>query len=787
MINKKNSAINLELASVLEPLFHLCESDSGESLIRELAPLTEFNALKSELTRTKEMMLLQSDKTLVFEFSISEHIWEYSSITGAALGAEELFSVNQVLHSFFELKSCFFGKGRAVYPALSKDVLSIDAPAELYDRLQTVFDEDGQIRDSASQDLFRVRKSIRKKRESIRSKMGGVLKEFKAKGYCDEQALPTVYHERSVLPIIAGVKRSIPGLIHGESNTGQIVYFEPAAIVEDNNEMTALSFEENKVILELLSELTSLVSEKETILRQVQGLLSWMDIRKAKALFSIKIGADVPQINDNGILDIKEGKNTQLILNGIDPVPLNLSLGKGHDWLIISGPNAGGKTVTLKTIGQLALMVQMGIPVPCSPKSSFCLFDNIFVEIGDTQSVDDALSTYSGHLSHLKLILENATDRSLVLLDELGSGTSPEYGGVIGVTLLNQVFNKGGVGCVTSHFNELKFYGEDEQRIIQGSMAYDLAGMKPLFKLNIGLSGQSYALELMQRIGFDESIIKKVREEINPDTLRYDELIKELNEKNDSLSDQLIQAKKKRVNLESQIADYDEVKGRQEDLIEQRLERFKDEELHKLKETEKGLKKILEDSRNEKKEELIRANLRDVSERGKNIVANKRVVTKKQPPQLQSLQGEVSEGDHVIVQSSGFKGIVSMIKGKTATVNNGQMQMKVKIVDLLLSREAGVKSTSPKRKTVDVIRKTADFSKSLDIRGVRGEEVQSKLERFLDDAFVANADSIRIVHGKGGGVLRDLVVRYLKGESQVTKVEHESVDKGGDGVTIAYL
>lgn len=786
MTTKKNSATNLELISVLEKVYELCDSNLAEERLKKIKPFMDFDVLKEELGSTKEMMLLQVEKEHSFEHTIADHIWEYSSITGSALTDEELFGVSQVLTSFFDLKSSFFGKGKAVYPRLSKIVLSVDAPSILHDRLQTVFDEDGVVRDSASQELFSVRKAIRKKRESIRSKIGSILKEYKAKGYCDEHALPTVYHDRLVLPIVAGVKRSIGGLVHGQSKTGQIVYFEPSSIVEDNNEMTGFSFEERKALLAIFSELTSMVSEEETVLKDIQELLVQMDVRKAKALFAIKIGGDVPVINNEGVLSVKEGKNPQLLLNGIDPVPLDLTLGKECSWLIVSGPNAGGKTVTLKTIGQLASLVQLGVPVPCSPKSSFCLFDNVFVEIGDTQSVDDALSTYSGHLSHLKEVLESATNQSLVLIDELGTGTSPEYGGVIGVTILEEIFNKGGLGCVTSHFNELKFFGEDEPRIVQGSMGYNLEEMRPLFNLNLGLSGQSYALELMQRIGFDTRLIEQVKSDINPETLKYDELIKELNLKNESLTDQLRQAKKKRQNLEEQIADYKEVKKHQETLMEEKVERFKNEELAKLRQTEKDLKKILEGARKENNEEKIRTELSKVSEKGKGLQKRKKERLNEKNEFIPTVADEVQIGDHVVVQSSGFKGLVTKIKGAHAIISNDQLQMRVPLSDLLLSRNASGPKPK-KRQSLDVVKKSAEFVSEIDIRGIRAEEVYGKLERFLDEAFVANASRLRIVHGKGGGVLRDLVIRFLKEENQVLKVEHEAPDRGGDGVTIAHL
>ena len=773
---------------VRNQIISLCESEEGKYLANEFTFSTNFSTIEKNLIETLEFTHLRRESSLpTFHINDFSKYLNFCKIDGAVLTGSELYEIFQSLQVYYDLKRLFFGKGRANYPLISKLVNSCRIESQLYDTMYGSLEKDGELSDAASPELIRIRKQINSKREATRSKVAHVLKQFKKEGHCSEDALATIYNGRLVLPINANVKRVLSGLIHGESSGGAIVYFEPESIVEDNNQCKSLLFEEKREEQRILADLTNLIKENHDELFELIDVLAYCDFTNAKSKFSGKINSIKPVLLRTASFKVKNARHPQLLDKLETVVPISLSLTDEQRWIIVSGPNAGGKSIALKTIGIIQYMLQSGLLIPAEEGTEMGVFDNVYVDIGDSQSIDDALSTYSGHLSFMKNVIDNGTNNSLVLIDELGSGTAPDMGGKIGETLVSEIIAKGGKGLITSHFPEIKSLATQHDFIANACMLYDPKELKPLYELEVGRPGNSYALDLMRKTAFSSKIIKKVRKIIPDNVLEQEQLSKDLEKQITFFRKENERLSKTRKNLSEEKNTYQELKEHQQIQEKELIRKAKIQAKEIYQKAEQEAKQLIKAIKKQAtKESSSQQAILQKIQKKKNDVQFDEENKSKGVRKLQS----VEVGDRVKVSKTGFKAEVVEQKGNKILLEKGMLKQWVSLEELegfegnTQKLQAVEKS---KQASTDLLRSKAEFSNRLDIRGTRALEAHDLVMKYIDKAILADVISIDIVHGKGDGILRNVVRSVLKEIPQVIRYENEHADRGGDGVTVAYL
>jgi DNA mismatch repair protein MutS2 len=806
-----------------------CLFDPGRERVDEMAFKSDHDSILHELKLVEEFQEINLNEE---EFPIQHFIDNREALTkaeveGSYLLTEEVFGLQKSLDSIRAIFHFFKSDEEEKYPELNELCKPVKIFPFVGDRIQKILNKHGKIRDNASPTLHQIRRSQQEKQGAVSKKLNQVMSRAQREGWVDSDAAPTYRDGRPVIPVMSGNKRKLGGMIHDESATGKTVYIEPAEVVELANEIRELEYAERREIIQILLEFTADIRPYIPELLSSQEFLTTIDFIRARALFATRLGAIRPQIKDEQLFDWREAKHPLLYLaykvEKKEVIPLSFHLSDKNRILLISGPNAGGKSVCLKTIGLLQYMLQCGMLVPCDEGSVFGLFAGIFIDIGDEQSIDNDLSTYSSHLLNMKYFLKHAASDTLVLIDEFGTGTEPMLGGAIAESILENLNQAGTSGIITTHYTSLKHYATSTDGIVNGAMLFDNQKMQPLYQLQVGKPGSSFAFEIARKIGLPEEVLEKASENVGQDHIDFDKHLREiLRDKKywEGKRQKIRQSEKK---LEELMGRYEqelkesekqrkaivkEAKAKGDAMlasankkIEQTIREIKEAEAEKerTREVRKELGEFREQMEIEKgkEEQKVEKQLEEIRRRGNELETRRPDLRQRSHKTLAQKQvkedPEIRVGDLVRVEGQDAAGEVLEIKGKNCVVAFGMLKTNTKLTQLQkISSEEAASLKKKDRSKVNlgewnVSTRRAQFRPDIDLRGKRADEAMDIVVDFIDEAIMVNVRDLKILHGKGNGVLRQLIREYLHSVDLVEWYGDAHVDQGGAGITIVRL
>lgn len=696
------------------------------------------------------------------------------------------------------------------YPELDIIARDLDAFPEVASAIDRIIDRHGEIKDNASPALAEIRRSMSATAASINNTIRRVMAQAVAEGIVESDASPSVRDGRLVIPVAPMYKRKIAGIVHDESASGKTVFIEPAAVVEANNRLRELAAEERREIVRILTALADVIRPYIDELLDGFDLLGLFDFIHAKAQYARAIGATLPSLSTGPELDwhhaVHPVLKASLDKHGRETVPLDIELTPKRRLLIVSGPNAGGKSVVLKTVGLIQYMVQSGLLPPVYDNSHVGVFDHILADIGDDQSIEDDLSTYSSHLRNMKRFLSESTSQSMVLIDEFGGGTEPQIGGAIAQAVLGRLAQTGVWGVITTHYHNLKQFAEETDGLVNGSMLYDRQRMAPLFRLAVGAPGSSFALEIARKTGLPDDIIQQAKDIAGSDYVNMDKYLLDIARDRRYWENKRRDIRQREIKMEDTLARYEnELEAlrskRREIISEARTEAKKildgsnaviERTIRDIREAQADKERTAEARRKLDEEKRGLAGTPAEPEALKARLHSRRPKQPKASADKQVTERPIAAGDSVILDGGGTVGTVQAIEGKNAIVVFGQMKTTVKVSRLkrtLRKAESGAGAVSyiSASTSEESRRRQLDFSTELDVRGMRADEAVQAVTYFIDDAIQFNAGRVRILHGTGTGALRQYIRRYLDAVPQVKDARDEDVRLGGAGITVVEL
>ena len=752
-----------------------------------------------------------------------------------------LRKLKTMLETLSKIISFFDGIKDGIYPNLKKMSAGIMQFPEIRRRIDTILDRFGDVKDTASDELFEIRRSMKEKENAISRRIASVLKRAQEEGIVDSDASISMRDGKMLIPVPAGNKKKIQGFIYDESASGKTAFVEPAEVVELDNQIKELKFAEGREILRILMDFSDFLRPYVPDLIGAAEYLGEIDFLMAKANVALDIIAGMPVISDNGELNLRKARHPflekALKRENKEIVPLTVTLTPKKHILLISGPNAGGKSVCLKTVGLLQYMFQWGMPIPTSESSELPVFDRIMVSIGDDQSIDNDLSTYSSFLADMKDMLARADGKSLVLIDEFGSGTEPAAGGAIAEAILNELDKRGTYGVITTHYTNLKLYASSgDTGVVNGAMMFDVKNIAPLFKLEMGLPGNSFAFELARKMGLPESIIKDAETRAGEEFVGIERNLRRIARNRKAIDEKLEKIRHTDKTLESITEKYqkelldikqirkeilDQAHKEAEEIvrganrqIETTIRTIKEKQAEKAAthEARKDLQDFVsalakkKEQEKQERDDYIEKKIRQIDARRERERERKaRRAGEKERQAIMEEQAEkerieafrnapLKPGEKVRVKSNGMVGEVSQISSRSITVNIGNIVSKMSPdkVERITSNEfkSAVKETARPvitRTDSSISERKLNFHPEIDVRGERVQDALDKVMRFIDDAIMLNMGSVRIIHGKGTGALREEIQKFLRTTPGVGKVSDEQVQFGGTGVTIVTL
>ena len=827
MIYPENFEQKIGFDQIRRMLQEQCLSSLGRDLIGDIAFMTDYDAILTALHRTDEMMKIErSDEEFPTNFFYDVRpMLKRIRIEGTFIDVSELFDLRRSLETIRRVVSFFKAKEdeQPLYPYLSDMSGDIVVYPQLIKDIDNILDKTGGIRDNASPELATIRRNLSATMAGISRSLNNILRHAQSEGYVDKDVAPTMRDGRLVIPVIPTFKRKIRGIVHDESASGKTVYIEPAEVVEANNHIRELEIEERREIVRILTAFTDTLRPHAQEVAYSYDFLAEIDFIRAKALFAINIDANLPHIEHECQIDWYHAIHPLLLLalrrQNKEVVPLNIMLDARNRILLISGPNAGGKSVCLKTVGLLQYMMQCGLPVPMYDNSHMGIFESIFIDIGDEQSIEDDLSTYSSHLSHMKQCVRHCNERSLLLIDEFGGGTEPQIGGAIAEALLDRFNNRKAFGVITTHYQNLKHYAEEADGVVNGAMLYDRHHMQPLFTLSIGNPGSSFAIEIARKIGLPEEIIADASEKVGSDYISMDKYLQDIVRDKRYWENKRQNIRQKEKQLEELTARYSENLTRLDRERKEWLAKAKDEarallsdtntriestikeirEAQADKERTKEARRRLDEWKNQivteeetaSEEDKIQREIRKLKERE----LRKQQKRKEQPTATpQQPEATIAVGDAVRIKGQNSVGEVTALTDREATVVFGMVESKIKrnrlekVSRSQLKRESNRKATFISASTTDDMReKQLTFVNEIDVRGMRVDEALQAITYFIDDAIQVSCSRVRILHGTGTGALRASIRQYLKNVNGVRHFADEHIQLGGAGITVVDL
>ncbi len=690
------------------------------------------------------------------------------------------------------------------YPALDALAADLTAFPDITAAIDRIVDRHGEIKDNASPELSEIRRSMAAASASINSAMRRVMAVAVKEGYIEPDTTPSVRDGRLVIPVSPMYKRKINGIVHDESASGKTFFIEPAEVVEANNRLRELSIEERREIIRILQSLADMIRPRIDDLLQGYDRLGLFDFIYAKAKYAAIIDAEMPSVSDAPELEWYGARHPGLMLSlqrhGKQIVPLDIVLGPDRRLLVISGPNAGGKSVTLKTVAIVQYMTQCGLLPPMYSNSRIGMFDSIFIDIGDDQSIEDDLSTYSSHLRNMKFFLAKGNDRTLMLIDEFGSGTEPQIGGAIAQALLKQFNEKGMWGVVTTHYHNLKQFAEETPGLVNGSMLYDRHLMQPQFKLAVGQPGSSFAIEIARKTGLPDDIIEDARNIVGSDYVNLDKYLLDIARDRRYWENKRADIRRKEKMIDETLARYsddaEKLRQQRREIIAQAREearRILDGSNAAIERTIREIRNVQADKdatrEARRKLEDERRILSSDSSDNHPLLDKVKKKRKENKPRQQEMDRPIAPGDSVVIDGANTVGTVESLSGKNAVVVFGQMKTTVKLSRLrrTIRKPAEVKGgvSFISSHTADSSReRQLNFSHEIDVRGMRADEAVQAVMYYIDDAVQFNSSRVRILHGTGTGALRQYIRNYLAGVKAVSSYHDEDVRFGGPGITV---
>jgi len=762
-----------------------CLSEMGREMVDKIQVMHQFDQVNKFLGQAKEFknILLNDEALPIHHFFDIKSLANKARIEGVFLTEEEFYQVNASLTTVFAVIA-YFNTRAGIYPNLEALFEHLPIEKIILKKIDQVIDQKGKIKPNASRDLLEITSGIARAEQDARKKIDQVFKNANSNGWTADGSL-TVRDGRLCIPLLAENKRKLKGFIHDESASGQTVYIEPEEVFSLNNKIRDLEFDRRREIIKILTALTNELRPYVPLLLSYHGLLSKLDFVRAKALFAIDIGAVMPQLVNEPVLHLVNARHPLLLLNfkreHRTVVPLNIKIDEKTRVVVVSGPNAGGKSVCMKTVGLLQMMAQAGLLIPADEASVTGIFKQFCVDIGDDQSLESDLSTYSAHLSKMKEFVERANGSTLVLIDEFGTGTDPQFGGPIAEAVLESLNHKKIRGIITTHYSNLKVFASHTEGIENASMLFNNTEMQPLYILEIGKPGSSYAFEIAQKIGLPQNVLNLAKNKVSAGQKKVDTLLVDLEREKKEIYDTRIRLEKQQKQVDVLLAENEKLKSYLEEnkksLIRDAKEQAKTIILNANKLVENTISEIKSSNADKEKTRVLRENLN--TELQKNTV--KPVVTKQLPA-----DEELKPGDWVKLTDSETTGQVIEIIRDNVVIAIGDLRTVAKRKKVVKVSRAEVPK-EVRRSFSSNSGDIADFSPEIDVRGMRTEEALSAIERLLDRAIMMGFGNLKILHGKGDGILRKMIRRYLRKYEQVDRMEDEHADRGGDGITYVYL
>lgn len=798
-----------------------CLSPLGKERVADMSFSTDFAFISNELDLVDEFVKIQQGETdfpANYFFDVRYSLKRIRP-EGTWMDEKEMFDLKRSLQTIHDIIRFFQPDedGEIKYPALTALAGDILVFPQLVGRIDTILDKFGKVKDSASPELQTIRREMTITMSNISRNLQSILRAAQSEGVVDKDVTPTMRDGRLMIPVAPAFKRKIKGIVHDESASGKTVFIEPESVVEANNRIRELEGEEKREIIRILTDFTNFVRPLVPDILQSYEFLADIDFIRAKALFAIEIQGIRPVVEDKQQLDWARAIHPLLYLSlkkqHKEVVPLDIELTAEKRLLIISGPNAGGKSVCLKTVGLLQYMLQCGLLVPMHESSRTGLFEHLFIDIGDEQSIENDLSTYSSHLTHMKYFVRNCNERTILLIDEFGSGTEPQIGGAIAEALLNRFNQHKSFGVITTHYQNLKHFAEDTPGIVNGAMLYDRHLMQPLFKLAIGNPGSSFAIEIARKIGLPEDVIAEATEKVGMDYINMDKYLQDIVRDKRYWESKRQNIRQREKKLEDIIARYEkdlaEVNSQRKEIVREakaEAARILSEANAKIENTIREIKEAQAEKERTKqaRQELqsFKDSVSDAQEEDDKLARKmaklKERAERKKQKQKASAQPEfnrdvIEVGDSVRLKGQTSVGTVLELQEKQATVAFGMIKSTVKLDRLEKVSKNQIKkeiqkSTFVSEQTSEQMHeKRLHFKQEIDVRGMRGDEALQTVTYFIDDAIQVGAQQVRILHGTGTGILRQLIREYLRTVPGVNNFHDEHVQFGGAGITVVEL
>ena len=825
-----------------------CLSSLGKEEIDKITFMDDMKAINTQLARVREFRKLQEeaeDFPISYFFDVRQSVARLR-LEGTHLEEDELFDLRRSMGTICDivayLNRCDEDEASISqdgwkhepvypYPALHELADGVMTYPQILQRIDQILDKFGKIRDTASPELNNIRRELAKTEGSISRTLYSILRSAQSEGLIEKDVTPSMRDGRLVIPIVPTMKRKIKGIVHDESASGKTLFVEPTEVVEANNRVRELEAEERREIIRILNEIAKTIRPHVPQILASYKLLAQIDMIRAKTELAKLIGGIEPEVGKYPLIDWIEATHPLLRLSlekqGKKVVPLEIMLTRNKRMLIISGPNAGGKSVCLKTVGLLQYMLQCGLSIPMSERSKAGIFQNILIDIGDEQSIEDDLSTYSSHLTNMKNMMKSANDRTLILIDEFGTGTEPQIGGAIAEAVLKQFCIKKAYGVITTHYQNLKHFADSHEGVVNGAMLYDRHQMQALFQLQIGQPGSSFAIEIARKIGLPEQVIHDASEIVGSDYIQSDKYLQDIvrdkrywESKRQTIHQREKQMEQTISKYESELTDLEKsrkevlakAKERAEELFKEsnkkienvireiREKQAEKEETKKLRDSLKDFKEGIADIDKQTEDDKIARKMAQILRRKDN--KNKRKKEKEEKATdatslqnstiTQTQNSKFKEGDTVRIKGTTTVGTIESIQDKNVVVIFGGLRSTTAIKKI--EHATPPKKEEPRpymtvgkqtRETIDS--KKLNFKQDLDVRGMRGEEALNAVMYFIDDATLVGMSRVRILHGTGTGILRQLIRQYLATVPAVTSYKDEHVQFGGAGITVVDL
>lgn len=781
----------LEYNKIINMLCENTVSDMGKDIARDLVPSKDIHEIRELLQETTEAVNLTLKKGNAPLGDIQDIRVPLRKVKmGACLDPGELLKIANALRNCRVLKS-YINEKRAEqqFPIIEYYIDTLSSFKAIEESIYNAIENEEDISDRASSLLHSIRRKLKDKVAGIKEKLNHMVTSSAYSKYLQE-GIVTVRGDRHVIPVKQEYRAQVPGIVHDQSSTGATLFIEPMVIVEMQNELKQLRLNEAEEIQRILYELTGLVGEKYDSIKLNAEILATLDFIFAKAKLSLEYRCVEPKINDKGIINVKKARHP--LIDEKKVVPIDIYIGESFNTLVITGPNTGGKTVTLKTMGLLTLMTQAGLHIPAGEYSEMAVFDEVFADIGDEQSIEQSLSTFSSHMTNIVSILKNITTNSLVLFDELGAGTDPTEGAALAMSILELLYKRNIRTAATTHYSELKIHALSTPGVCNASVEFDVATLSPTYRLLIGIPGKSNAFEISNKLGLSDDIIKRAREFISKEDIEFEDVIKELQENRRKTQEESDLASRMRMDIE-----------RNKKELDNKLDKLDEQKEKILRDAQKEALTIVKRSKLEA-DQIIK----ELQEAMEKETADKAVIIEQARMKLKKKQDETEEkigqevfnkvsnkppkklnlGDTVKIVNLNQKGYVLTLPDEQGNlmVQAGIMKVNVNINNLSIDIEE--KQTTKNKTNLHLSNEKAlSISSQVDVRGQSLEEAMMNVDKYIDDAYLTGAGQITIIHGKGTGILRTGISQMLRSNSHVKSYRIGAFNEGGNGATIVEI